>query len=202
MPAFVTFGRILFAVLFIFSGASKLLDLSATAQMTEKIVFPAALATYTAQLEGLVGMSMPQILAIAAGVLEVVCGFMIALNFGARFCCTADPVCGGRDFLLPRLLESDRRRRQKQSGPCLEKFIDHRRPVHDRRVQPCRQGSGTRLRRLGRALPWRNAHVVGGVENQALAGFEAVTGQNLLWRLTRHAREYRLPAGQADARRQ
>ena len=85
MPAFVTFGRILFAVLFIFSGASKLLDLSATAQMTEKIVFPAALATYTAQLEGLVGMSMPQILAIAAGVLEVVCGFMIALNFGARF---------------------------------------------------------------------------------------------------------------------
>jgi putative oxidoreductase len=85
MPAFVTFGRILFAVLFIFSGASKLLDLSATAQMTEKIVFPAALATYTAQLEGIVGMPMPQILAIAAGALEVICGLMIALNFGARF---------------------------------------------------------------------------------------------------------------------
>ena len=52
MPAFITFGRILFAVLFIFSGASKLLDLAATAQMTEKIVIPAALATYTSQLEG------------------------------------------------------------------------------------------------------------------------------------------------------
>jgi putative oxidoreductase len=85
MPAFVTFGRILFAVLFVFSGASKLLDLSATAQMTEKIVFPAALATYTAQLEGIVGMPMSQILAIAAGALEVICGLMIALNFGARF---------------------------------------------------------------------------------------------------------------------
>jgi putative oxidoreductase len=85
MPAFVTFGRILFAVLFVFSGASKLLDLSATAQMTEKIVFPAALATYTTQLEGIVGMPMPQILAIAAGALEVICGLMIALNFGARF---------------------------------------------------------------------------------------------------------------------
>ena len=51
MPAFVTFGRILFAVLFVFSGASKLLDLSATAQMTEKIVLPAIVAPYTAQLE-------------------------------------------------------------------------------------------------------------------------------------------------------
>ena len=85
MPAFITFGRILFAVLFIFSGASKLLNLAATAQMTEKIVIPAALATYTSQLEGVSGMSTPQLLAIAAGALELICGIMIALNFGARF---------------------------------------------------------------------------------------------------------------------
>jgi putative oxidoreductase len=85
MPAFITFGRILFAVLFIFSGASKLLNLAATAQMTEKIVIPAALATYTAQLESVTGMSTPQMLAIAAGVIELICGIMIALNFGARF---------------------------------------------------------------------------------------------------------------------
>ena len=85
MPAFITFGRILFAVLFIFSGASKLLNLAATAQMTEKIVIPAALATYTAQLESVTGMSTPQLLAIAAGALELICGVMIALNFGARF---------------------------------------------------------------------------------------------------------------------
>ena len=85
MPAFITFGRILFAVLFIFSGATKLLNLAATAQMTEKIAIPAALATYTSQLEGVTGMSTPQMLAIAAGALELICGIMIALNFGARF---------------------------------------------------------------------------------------------------------------------
>jgi putative oxidoreductase len=85
MPAFITFGRILFAVLFIFSGATKLLNLAATAQMTEKIVIPAALASYTAQLEGVTGMSTPQMLAIAAGAIELIGGIMIALNFGARF---------------------------------------------------------------------------------------------------------------------
>ena len=53
--------------------------------MTEKIVIPAALATYTSQLEGVTGMSTPQLLAIAAGALELICGIMIALNLGARF---------------------------------------------------------------------------------------------------------------------
>ena len=85
MPAFVTLGRILFAVLFVFSGASKLLDLPATAQMTERIVFPALVAPYTAQLETITGMPLAQLLAITSGVIEVVCGLMIALNFGARF---------------------------------------------------------------------------------------------------------------------
>ena len=85
MPALVTLGRILFAVLFVFSGAAKLMDLSATAQMTEKIVLPAILAPYTAQLETITGMSIAHILAIVAGAIEVVCGVMIALNFGARF---------------------------------------------------------------------------------------------------------------------
>jgi putative oxidoreductase len=85
MPALVTLGRILFAVLFVFSGASKLLDLSATAQMTEKIVLPAIVAPYTTQLETITGMPMTQLLAIASGGLEVICGIMIALNFGARF---------------------------------------------------------------------------------------------------------------------
>jgi putative oxidoreductase len=85
MPAFITVGRVLFAVLFIVSGAAKLLDLPSTAQMTAKIVFPAALAPYMAQLETISGMPLPQILAILAGGVEVICGLMIALNFGARF---------------------------------------------------------------------------------------------------------------------
>jgi uncharacterized membrane protein YphA (DoxX/SURF4 family) len=85
MPAFITIGRVLFAVIFIVSGASKLLDLAATAQMTEKIVLPSALAPYVSQLEGATGMAMSQILAIAAGAIELICGICIALNFGARF---------------------------------------------------------------------------------------------------------------------
>ena len=85
MPALVTLGRILFAVLFVFSGATKLMDLAATAQMTEKIVLPAIVAPYTAQLETITGMPLAQLLAIASGALEVICGVMIALNFGARF---------------------------------------------------------------------------------------------------------------------
>ena len=85
MPAFVFLGRILFSVLFVLSGAMKLMNLPATAQMTEKIVLPAIAAPYTAQLETITGMPMAQLLAIAAGGLEVVCGLMIALNFGARF---------------------------------------------------------------------------------------------------------------------
>jgi putative oxidoreductase len=86
MPAFITIGRVLFAVLFIFSGASKLLDLAATAQMiSARVTIPEMLAVYTTQLEGITGMPMAQLLAIAAAAVELVCGLAIALNFGARF---------------------------------------------------------------------------------------------------------------------
>jgi uncharacterized membrane protein YphA (DoxX/SURF4 family) len=86
MPAFITLGRVLFAVLFIFSGASKLLDLAATTQMiSAKIVIPDVLTTYTTQLEGVTGMPMAQMLAILAAAVELICGLAIALNFGARF---------------------------------------------------------------------------------------------------------------------
>ena len=86
MPAFITFGRILFAVLFIYSGATKLFAIQATADfISAKVVVPALLAPYTAQLETMTGMSTPQLLAIAVGSFEVISGLMIALNFGARF---------------------------------------------------------------------------------------------------------------------
>jgi putative oxidoreductase len=86
MPAFITIGRVLFAVLFIVSGAFKLLDIAATTQMiTDKVAIPEMLTAYTTQLEGITGMPMVQMLAIAVGTLELICGLMIALNFGARF---------------------------------------------------------------------------------------------------------------------
>src|SRR5215468_700209 len=86
MPAFITFGRVLFAVLFIYTGTTKLFAIQATADaIAAKVAIPEALAPYTAQLEQLTGMPTPQVLAIVAGAFEVIAGLMIALNFGARF---------------------------------------------------------------------------------------------------------------------
>lgn len=86
MPAFIAFGRILFAVLFIVSGAGKLLDLPATTEMiASKVGIPAVVAPYTAQAETATGMTTPQLLAIAAGVVELVCGALIALNIATAF---------------------------------------------------------------------------------------------------------------------
>jgi putative oxidoreductase len=85
MPAFITFGRVLFAVLFIYSGATKLLAVQATADsIAAKIVFPAALAPYIQQLETLTGMPAPELVAIAVGAIEIISGLLIALNFGVR----------------------------------------------------------------------------------------------------------------------
>jgi uncharacterized membrane protein YphA (DoxX/SURF4 family) len=50
-----------------------------------KVTIPAVLAPYATQVETATGMTMPQLLAIAVGVFEIVAGLMIALNFGARF---------------------------------------------------------------------------------------------------------------------
>jgi putative oxidoreductase len=86
MPAFITFGRILFAVLFIYSGATKLFGIQATSDfIAAKVAIPALIIPYTTQLEAMTGMSTPQMLAIAIGAFEVIAGLMIALNFGARF---------------------------------------------------------------------------------------------------------------------
>jgi len=86
MPAFITFGRVLFALLFIYSGATKLFDIQNTMSMiASKVAVPALLTPYTAQIETMTGMTTPQLLAIAVGGFEIIAGLMIALNFGARF---------------------------------------------------------------------------------------------------------------------
>jgi putative oxidoreductase len=86
MPAFITFGRVLFAVLFIYSGATKLFDVqNTTSAIAAKVAIPALLTPYTSQIETVTGMTTPQLLAIAIGAFEIIAGLMIALNFGARF---------------------------------------------------------------------------------------------------------------------
>lgn len=86
MPALIIFGRILFAVLFIYSGATQLFAMQATAEsIAAKVAIPTLLAPYATQLETMAGLTTPQMLAIASGAFEVIAGLMIALNFGARF---------------------------------------------------------------------------------------------------------------------
>lgn len=78
-------GRIAFVAIFVLSGAQKLLDISGTAAMiAPKIAVPAQLADLAAQIEGLTSMSTPQLLAIAAGVVELAGGLLIAANIGTR----------------------------------------------------------------------------------------------------------------------
>jgi putative oxidoreductase len=86
MPAFITFGRVLFAVLFIYTGATKLFGIQQTADfIASKVTIPELLAPYTSQLETMTGMTTPQLLALSAGGFEIIAGLMIAVNFGVRF---------------------------------------------------------------------------------------------------------------------
>ncbi len=86
MPALFTFGRVLFAVLFIYSGATKLFDIQQAADfINAKVTIPALLAPYTSQLETMASMPMPRILAYAVGGFEILAGLMIAVNILARF---------------------------------------------------------------------------------------------------------------------
>jgi len=86
MPALITFGRVLFAVLFLYSGATKLFGIQVTADvLTAKVTIPAVIAPYTQQIETFAGMPFMQLLAITIGAFEIIAGLMIAVNFGARF---------------------------------------------------------------------------------------------------------------------
>ena len=86
MPAFVTFGRVLFAVLFMYTGATKLFAIQPTADfIASKVTIPAMIVPYAAQLESMTGMSTPQLLAVTVGGFEILAGLMIAVNFLTRF---------------------------------------------------------------------------------------------------------------------
>lgn len=86
MSAFISAGRVLFAILFIVSGALHLFDLAGTsAVIAAKVAVPAGAADYATQLEDVSGMPVARILAIAVGLLELIGGLAIAFNLGARF---------------------------------------------------------------------------------------------------------------------
>jgi putative oxidoreductase len=86
MPAFITFGRVLFAVLFIYSGATKLFGIQQTAGFHRaKVTIPGAARALYLAARNHDRHATPQMLAIGVGGFEVIAGLMIALNFGARF---------------------------------------------------------------------------------------------------------------------
>jgi uncharacterized membrane protein YphA (DoxX/SURF4 family) len=78
-------GRIALVLIFMISGGEKLMDISGTAVAIEgKIAIPAALSGLALQISSATGMSVPQLLAIATGVIEVAAALMIAANIGTR----------------------------------------------------------------------------------------------------------------------
>lgn len=82
----MTIGRILFALLFIFSGASKFFDIGSTASIIEtKVGIPEFAASYASQVETAAGMTPFRLLAFIVAGVELICGLMIAFNLGTRF---------------------------------------------------------------------------------------------------------------------
>ena len=86
MHVIFVIGRVALVVIFIISGAQKLIDYSGTATyMAAKIPISADVKALTAQLEAMTSLSTHQLLAIVAGVVEFAGGLLIAFNVGTRW---------------------------------------------------------------------------------------------------------------------
>lgn len=78
-------GRIMLVVLFILSGAGKLLDIAGTAALIDsKFAFPAPLFDYWNQAAAAVSMPPSQLLAVVLGVIEFVAALLVAVNVLTR----------------------------------------------------------------------------------------------------------------------
>ncbi|MEX0752790.1 MAG: DoxX family protein [Xanthobacteraceae bacterium] len=78
-------GRVLLVLIFIFSGARKLLDLpGTTAMISGYVTVPDALSGFATQLQETIGLTVPQLLAILVGTIELVGGLLIAFNIATR----------------------------------------------------------------------------------------------------------------------
>ncbi len=66
------------------SGAQKLLNIAGTAQYISAKIPTDMLADLAAPLVEMTGMPVAQLIAVLAGVVELVCGVLIAFNVGTR----------------------------------------------------------------------------------------------------------------------
>jgi uncharacterized membrane protein YphA (DoxX/SURF4 family) len=90
MSTLLIVGRIAVVLIFVISGALKLIDIPGTAAViAAKVPVPALLAGLVAQIEAAAGMKAPQLMAIATGVIELGGGLLIAANFGTRWAALA-----------------------------------------------------------------------------------------------------------------
>jgi uncharacterized membrane protein YphA (DoxX/SURF4 family) len=78
-------GRILLVLIFIAAGAQKLMDLQGTASyIAPHVTVPDALAGVAAQIQDATGMTVPYLMSLGAGILELVAGLLIAFNIATR----------------------------------------------------------------------------------------------------------------------
>ena len=85
MNAAFAIGRVALVAVFVISGVLKLLNIPGTADLIQgKLVIPAQLGDLKTQIETATSMSIWQILAIAAGVVEAGCGLLIAFGILTR----------------------------------------------------------------------------------------------------------------------
>jgi uncharacterized membrane protein YphA (DoxX/SURF4 family) len=85
MQVVFVIGRVIFVFYFVFAGLQRLMNVTASADFfAQKFAIPDGLAIVSGQLENLVGLSMPQILALLSGAIELAAGLLIAFNVGTR----------------------------------------------------------------------------------------------------------------------
>lgn len=95
MSIVLIIGRIAFVAIFAIAGAQKLMNIAGTATYIQsKVYVPSAiagvlapLAPFVTQVETATGLSIWQILAIIAGVVEIVGAILIVFDIGTRFAC-------------------------------------------------------------------------------------------------------------------
>lgn len=85
MGFLVSTGRVLFVILFVVSGVMKLTDIAGTAQtIAQKLVIPPAFSQYVIQIEATTTVPFANLLAIGAGLVEIVCAVMIGFGLARR----------------------------------------------------------------------------------------------------------------------
>jgi uncharacterized membrane protein YphA (DoxX/SURF4 family) len=85
MPVIFVIGRVVFVSYFIFAGLQRLMDVTGSADyFAQKFAVPAMIGPYATQVENLLGLTTPQVLALLAGAIQLAAGLLIAFNVGTR----------------------------------------------------------------------------------------------------------------------